>query len=272
MLRFTVASPRGVATATHPFCLPSVEGACKVMLPCRLMAALPCGQYTVPFAATTGVSPMTVNDSACGAPPIVPTCSRAPCGPLMLSTAPSEVRYPYTVPSCVTAIFPPDPSFMFGLSVVGLTDFTSAADPTHTLPVLVLMKAAVLPPIMVSISVLMAVLPVSLIVEAAILLALVPSEITVLPLCWATSKREAADETPASTSLFFALNRAALRSFNEVIHTVPSSSCTCRCVTELTMNAPAMMPSSRSSMTIGVIHRLLPDGNSSLRTIDPKRS
>ena len=161
---------------------------------------------------------------------------------------------------------------MFGLSVVGLTDFTSEADPAHTLPVLVLMKAAVSPPIMVSISVLMAVLPVSLMVEAAILLALVPSEITVLPLCWATSKREAADETPASTSLFFALNRAALRSFNEVIHTVPSSSCTCRCVTELTMNAPAMMPSSRSSMTIGVIHRLLPDGNSSLRTIDPKRS
>ena len=189
VLRFTVASPRGVATATHPFCLPSVEGACKVMLPCRLMAALPCGQYTVPFAATTGVSPMTVNDSACGAPPIVPTCSRVSCGPLMLSTAPSEVRYPYTVPSCVTAIFPPDPSFMFGLSVVGLTDFTSAADPTHTLPVLVLMNAAVLPPIMVSISVLMAVLPVSLMVEAAILLALVPSEITVSPSCCATSKR-----------------------------------------------------------------------------------
>ena len=187
VLGFTVASPRGVATATHPFCLPSVEGACKVMLPCRLMAALPCGQYTVPFAATTGVSPMTVNDSACGAPPIVPTCSRVSCGPLMLSTAPSEVRYPYTVPLCVTAIFPPD-------------------------------------------------------------------------------------ETPASTSLFFALNRAALRSFSEVIHTVPSSSCTCRCVTELTMNAPAMMPSSRSSMTIGVIHRLLPDGNSSLRIIDPKRN
>ena len=38
------------------------------------------------------------------------------------------------------------------------------------------------------------------------------------------------------------------------------------------MNAPAMMPSSRNSMTIGVIHRLLLDGNSSLRIIGPKRN
>ena len=102
------------------------------------------------------------------------------------------------------------------------------------------------------------------------LLAFVPSEITVSPLFWATSNRAAAEETPALASLFFTLNRAALRSLSDVIHTVPSSSCTCRCVTELTMMAPATMPSSRSSMTIGVIHWRPPDGRSLLSS-DPNR-
>ena len=73
---------------------------------------------------------------------------------------------------------------------------------------------------------------------------------------------------PASVSLTFTLNRAALRSFSEVIHTVPSSSCTCCWVTELMISAPATMPNRSSSMMIGVIHCRLPDGIS-LRSIAP---
>ncbi len=105
-------------------------------------------------------------------------------------------------------------------------DFTSSADPTHTLPVLTLMNAAVLPPTTVRISDLMVVLPLSLTVEASMLLAFVPSEITVEPSCWATSNRAAVEATPASASRLRTLKRAALRSLSEVTHTVPSSSCT----------------------------------------------
>ncbi len=52
------------------------------------------------------------------------------------------------------------------------------------------------------ISDLMVVLPLSLTVEASMLLAFVPSEITVEPSCWATSNRAAVEATPASASRF----------------------------------------------------------------------
>ena len=45
----------------------------------------------------------------------------------------------------------------------------------------------------------------------------------VSPLCCAMSNRGAEEETPASASLFFTLNRAAFWFFSEVTHTVPSS-------------------------------------------------
>ena len=151
---------------------------------------------------------------------------------------------------------------MVGLPLVGFTEAISEAEPTHTFPVFVLITAAVFPPITVSISAVMLVFPCTLTVEAAILLAFVPSAITVSPSCWAISKRAAVEAIPASASRFFTLNRAALWSLSEVTHTVPSSSCTCGCVTELTMTQPATMPSNRTSMTTGVIHRRLPDGTS----------
>ena len=52
--------------------------------------------------------------------------------------------------------------------MVGFTDFTADGAPAHTLPVFMLMKAMVSPPINVCISALMVVSPSSLTVEAAI--------------------------------------------------------------------------------------------------------
>ncbi len=116
------------------------------------------------------------------------------------------------------------------------------------------MNATVSPPISVRMPDVMAVSPVVLTVDAAMPLAFVASASTVSPSCWTMSNRADEEATPASASLLRTLNRAALRWLSEVTHTVPSSSWTCLCVTEPTMIAPATMPSSSASATIGVVH------------------
>ena len=85
--RLTKARPRGVAAATQPLCLPSVGGACSVTLPCKPMSAFPFGQNTLPLPPTTGVPPMTVNDSTPVAFSIRATSFDEPCGPSTLNTA-----------------------------------------------------------------------------------------------------------------------------------------------------------------------------------------
>ena len=155
---------------------------------------------------------------------------------------------------------PPSPSFIFGSEVVGVTESRFSDKPVHTLPVFSLIRAAVSPPTTVVVLALMSVLTPVLTVDALMVEALVVSVRMVSPLCCAMSNRGVEEETPASASLFFTLNRAAFWFFSEVTHTVPSSSCTWRRVTVLMITAPATSPRSSRSVITGTVHVCPPEG------------
>ena len=211
----------------------------------------------------TGTPSTTVNEEAfvC-APPVTDSVWEAEwlCGESSLNTMPSDGRYPHTTPSASTTALPPAPSRIWGSAVAGDTDSTSSDGPAHTSPVFVLRKAMVPPPIIDVLSPFVSVVESMPTVDALIVDALPASASTVAASCWATSNRCADDETPASACLSFTLSRAALRSLSDVTHTEPSSSWTCRCVTELMMIAPATTPRISSRVTTGVIHLRFPDG------------
>ena len=86
------------------------------------------------------------------------------------------------------------------------------------------------------------------------------------PSVCATSNCAPEAMTATSGSWSLTLKRAALPSLRDVTHTVPSSSLTCRSVTELTMNAPMMTAVTASRQRTGVSH-----GRPSALSIDRSR-
>ena len=149
---------------------------------------------------------------------------------------------------------PPEPRVILG-SEDGVIASSVSAWPIHTLPVALLHRAVVAPPIIAAVLPSVAAFGPVPSVDAATLLTLEPSSSIMSLPCCATSNLVADAETAASASPSATLNRAALRCSDDVTHTVPSSRLTCWRVTESAQTAPMAMTASAINAARGAIHR-----------------
>ena len=162
-------------------------------------------------------------------------------------------RYPYTMPVCATAILPPLPSFISGLLSYGLRSLICEVFPAQTYPVRESRNAIASPPmnVVVCMDILVGSPRVMSVGEITVAVSS-PANTVSLSCCMMSNRREE-DASDASVCPSRTLSLATLRLCNDVTQTVPSSSWTWLCDTELMMIAPitstVRMPKIATTLT-----------------------